>query len=80
MKIVSTSGCTCDSLTINDIETINIKAENLQAVIKVLIDRETDVGVLQDILRDLVTNLGEFKDLGHCETCGDYIDQYTLEV
>lgn len=80
MKIVSTSGCTCDSLTIDDVESINMKVKDLQVVIKKIVDKETDVGVLQDILIDLVNSMGEYEDLGHCETCGDYIDQYTLEV
>lgn len=25
-------------------------------------------------------HLGEYKDLGHCECCGDWISNYTLEI
>lgn len=80
MKIVYITGCTCDSLTIDGKESINIKVEDLQATIKKVVDKETDVGILQNILMDLMYHLGEPKDLGHCEECGDYIEQFTLEV
>ena len=80
MKIESVTGCTCDSLTINGVETIDMDKEAIKDVIKKLIDKEDDLGTLQSILTDLVEIQGEFEDLGHCEQCGDWITKYTLEI
>ena len=80
MKIESISGCTCDSLTIDGVETIDMDKEAIKDVIKKLIDREDDLGVLQSILIDLVEFQGEFEDLGHCDQCGDWITKYTVEL
>ena len=80
MKIESVTGCTCDSLTIDNVETIDMDKEAIKDVIKKLIDREDDLGTLQSILMDLVEIRGDFEDLGHCEQCGDWITKYTLEI
>ena len=80
MKIESVTGCTYDSLTINGVETIDMDKEAIKDVIKKLINREDDLGILQSILIDLVEFQGEFEDLGHCDQCGDWITKYTLEI
>lgn len=80
MKIESVTGCTCDSLTVDDVETVDMDKEAVKDVIKKLIDREDDLGTLQSILIDLVETQGEFEDLGHCEQCGDWITKYIVEL
>ena len=80
MKIESVTGCTCNSLTINGVETIDMDKEAIKDVIKKLINREDDLGILQSILIDLVEFQGEFEDLGRCDQCGDWITKYTLEI
>lgn len=80
MKIESVTGCTCDSLTVDDVETVDMDKEAVKDVIKKLINREDDLGILQSILIDLVEFQGEFEDLGHCDQCGDWITKYTLEI
>ncbi len=80
MKIESVTGCTCDSLTVDNVETVDMDKEAIKDVIKKLIDREDDLGTLQSILIDLVEIRGEFEDLGHCEQCGDWITKYTVEL
>lgn len=80
MKLEYTDGCICTSLTVDGKETVDMSKEELKEVICKLLDKESDLGVLQDIWRDLVTSQGEFEDLGHCEECGDYITRYTLEI
>lgn len=80
MKIVNISGCTSDSLTIDDVETIDMDIKDVKEAIKKVIDKEDDLGVIQSILMDLVESEGEFEDLGHCDECGDWITKYTLEV
>ena len=54
MKIESVTGCTCDSLTVDDVETVDMDKAAVKDVIKKLIDREDDLGTLQSILIDLV--------------------------
>ena len=80
MKIESVTGCTCDSLTVDNVETVDMDKAAVKDVIKKLIDREDDLGTLQSILMDLVEIRGEFEDLGQCEQCGDWITKYTLEI
>lgn len=80
MKIESVTGCTCDSLTIDNVETVDMDKEAIKDVIKKLINREDDLGVLQSVLIDLVEFQGEFEDLGHCDQCGDWITKYTVEL
>ena len=57
MKIESVTGCTCDSLTINGVETIDMDKEAIKDVIKKLIDKEDDLGTLQSILIDFDLSL-----------------------
>lgn len=80
MKIESVTGCTCDSLTVDNVETVDMDKEAIKDVIKKLINRENDLGVLQSILINLVESQGEFEDLGHCDQCGDWITKYTVEL
>lgn len=80
MKIESVSGCTCDSLTVDGIETVNMEVDKVKEVIKKLVDNENDIGTLQSILIDLVETRGDFEDLGNCECCGDWITKYTIEI
>lgn len=80
MKIESVTGCTCDSLTVDGVETVDMDKKAVKDVIKKLIDKEDDLGTLQSILIDLVETQGEFEDLGHCEQCGDWITKYTVEL
>ena len=80
MKIESISGCTCDSLTIDGIETINLSIDKVKDTIKTLINKETDLGLLQSILIDFIESKGDYEDLGTCEECGDTISKYTLKI
>ena len=80
MKIESVTGCTCDSLTVDNVETVDMDKEAIKDVIKKLINREDDLGILQSILIDLVEFQGAFEDLGRCDQCGDWITKYTLEI
>lgn len=79
MKINYTTGCTCDSLTIDERESIDLSPEVIKnAIIKVL-DKINSISVLQEILMT-IAETGEYENLGHCEQCGDFIYSYTLEV
>lgn len=80
MKIEYTDGCICTSLTVDGKETAYMTPEEIKVSIQAMLDREVDVAVLQDIWMSLIESQGEYKDLGHCECCGDWISNYTLEI
>ena len=80
MKIESTTGCVCDSLTVDGVETSDMQIEDVKNVARKLIDAENDLSNLQYIIANLVEMNGDFENLGHCEECGDWIVKYTLEV
>lgn len=80
MKIESTTGCVCDSLTVDSVETSEMQIEDIKNVARKLIDAENDLSNLQYIIANLVEMNGDFEDLGRCEECGDWIVKYTLEV
>lgn len=80
MKLEYTDGCTCTSLTVDGVETIDMSPDSLKEVICKLINNEEDFGTLQSIWMDLVTSQGDYEDLGKCEECGDWITRYTLEI
>lgn len=79
MKINYTSGCTCDSLTIDGKESADLSLKVIKNAIVKALEKIDDMATLQDILMT-VAETGEYEDLGHCEQCGDWITSYTLEI
>lgn len=80
MKLESVSGCICDSLTIDGVETIDLPTDKIKDTIKMLVDKESDLGLLQSILINFIESNGDYEDLGTCEECGDLITKYTLKI
>lgn len=80
MKLEYTDGCICTSLTVDGVETVDMKTEDLQEVICKLVKRETDTAILQRIWMNLMESQGDYEDLGHCECCGDWVSRFTLEI
>mgnify|MGYP006902866301 CR=1 FL=1 len=80
MKLVSISGCICDSLTIDGKESVELPIEDIKAAIKKAVDKISDIGTLQQTLINLIESQGNYEDLGTCEQCGDWITKYTLNV
>ncbi len=80
MKLNYTDGCTATSLTVDGVETCDMAIEDLQDVICKLVKREEDVATLQQLWMNLMESQGDFEDLGHCDQCGDWIRNYTLEI
>lgn len=79
MKINYVTGCTCDSLTINGKESIDLSPKVIKDAIVRALEKIDDISTLQEILMT-IAETGEYEDLGHCEQCGDFIYSYTLEV
>lgn len=80
MKLEYTDGCTATSLTVDGKETADMSKKELLSIIRKMLNLVTDTAVLQEIWMTLMEDLGEYEDLGHCETCGDWISKYTLEL
>lgn len=84
MKVQYITGCTYNDLTINGVDADNIHILDLQDICKQLIDKTTDKDTLQQIIIDYVCQLDRSElsnyDSYHCETCGDYVETYELEV
>ena len=79
MKINYVTGCTCDSLTIDGKESIDLSPKVIKNAIVRALKKIDDISPLQKILVT-IAETGEYEDLGHCEQCGDFIYSYTLEV
>ena len=80
MILKTVNGCVCDSITIDGIETIDLSIDKVKDTIKTLINKETDLGLLQSILIDFIECKGDYEDLGTCEECDDTIYKYTLKI
>lgn len=80
MNIKYINGCIDDSLTIDNIESVELSSDIIKEAIIRLLDNENDIGTLQSILIDLIESQGDYEDLGQCEECGDWITKYTIEV
>lgn len=80
MKCYYYDGCTNQSLTINDMETIDMPTEEFKEHLKKMLDKVDDTAVLQDVFIAIMELYGECKDLGQCGQCGDWNYEYTLEI
>lgn len=79
MLIEYNDGCNF-SLTIDGTETIDLDYTTIKNAIRKLLDKEEDLSVLQHMLIDLIESQGDYEDLGHCEQCGSYNYEYTIEI
>lgn len=80
MKIEYVYGCMCDSLTIDGVETVDMDIKDVRDCVLDIISRTEDLSLLQSILTEVAEVNGDFKDLGHCDDCGEYITKYTYEI
>lgn len=81
MKIESVTGCNCDSLTVDGVETVDLDIQQVKEAAKKLIDFTDDLGTLQSIIIDVIETKGNYEDLGQCNGCEDlFITKYTIEV
>lgn len=84
MKLQYITGCTYNDLHIDYANADMLPTEKLQDICKTLIDRTTNKEALQQIIIDYICQLDRSElsdyDSYHCETCGDYVETYELEV
>jgi hypothetical protein len=80
MKHEYTEGCTCTTLLINDIYIHDLPIEEIRKAVVELILQIEDKEELIWEWRNLMTSIGHYEDLGHCDTCGDNISNYTVNI
>lgn len=80
MRIEYVTGCTCDSLTIDEKETVDMEIGDLKSSIHKMIDNIDNISTLQDIVMRVTELDGDYECLGHCDQCGDTIYKHTLEI
>ena len=77
MRITYTDGHY--SLDIDGEEFVDIDYNRQKEICHKLVDKVSE-GVLQRFIENACIEMGEYEDLGRCETCGEYIDKYTIEI
>lgn len=78
MKIELLEGCTY-SMEIDNTEFVNLPKDKQKEIAHKLIDA-ADECTLQSFIENVCHTKGEIKDLGHCETCGEWNERYTLNI
>ena len=84
MKIEYTTGCTYNDLYIDNTPAGSIPNDELKEICKKLIDENNDSDSLQQIIIDYLYQIDRAKlsnyDSWKCETCGDYVENYELNI
>lgn len=78
-RIVYLNGCTY-SMEIDGTEFVDLSKEKQIELVRKLVEKVTDSGVLQNIAEEVLESIGEHSDFGYCEQCGSFNDQYTLSI
>ena len=74
-------GYTAYSLTIDGVETIELPPYEIADVIRHLVGRCKDKGILKEMLGMLIEHDKEsVVAISHCDQCGDDIYNYKLEI
>ena len=80
MEIQRVTGCTCDSLTIDGREEVELTARE-KSHVKAVIYRFLTLRDLNEILQMILDRYGDYECSEEpCETCGDYIETTTLKL
>ena len=84
MKIKYMTGCTYNDLDIDGVFAENIPIDELKEICKKLIDENNDSDSLQQIIIDYLYQVDRAKlsnyDSWKCETCGDYVEIFELDI
>lgn len=66
-----------------EIDGVQFAYKNLQEckdIVHKLVDKCDDSAILQQFVEHFMEHYGKYKDLGKCEQCGDWIENYTIEI
>lgn len=74
-------GCTAYKLTIDGVEASELPPYEIADIIRHLLGRCKDKGMLKEMLERLIESDKESVcAISHCDQCGDDIYRYTLEI
>lgn len=84
MKLNLTTGCICDSLTVDGVEEVDM-TESLRTETKVKLltwlAEHPEKLDLNQMLQQILPEYGEYDSSGEpCECCGDYVNEWNLEI
>lgn len=67
------------SMDIDGTEFVELDYNIQKDICHKLVDKVSEE-ILQRYIEITCEIMGDYTDLGKCETCGDYIDEYKLEI
>ena len=67
------------SLYIDGKEFVDIDYDKQKEICHKLVDKVSE-GVLQRFVDIACIGMGEYEDLGYCETCGEFVDKYVINI
>lgn len=67
------------SLNIDGKEFVDIDYDKQKEICHKLVDKVSE-GVLQRFVELACAGMGEYEDLGYCETCGEFVDKYVINI
>ena len=67
------------SMDVDGTEFVELDYNKQKEVCHKLVDKVSE-DVLQRFIEIACELMGEYTDLGKCESCGEYIDEYKLEL
>ena len=74
-------GCTAYNLTIDGVEASELPPYEIADIIRHLVGRCKDKGILKEILAMLIeSDKKSVCSISHCDQCGDYIYNYKLDI
>lgn len=77
MKITYTKGHY--SLDVDGKDFNELSYDEQKEICHKLVDKINE-NMLERFVEICCGGMGEYKDLGYCETCGEYIEEYTIEM
>lgn len=80
MKIVYSTGCISEEITIDNKNYNSYSKEEIKKILHKMLDKVDNIADLQEIMSNLCEIVGYCKDLGQCEQCGDWVYDYTVEL
>lgn len=83
MQIVLTEGCVCGSLTVDNVEEIDLTDEQRLKVIDHIYEwMKKHPENLNNILQDMISTFyDDYESSDYaCECCGDYVSTYTWDI
>ena len=67
-------------MEIDGVEFVDLSRDKQVKVVHELVDKVKDSAIFQEIVERIMESIGNFEDLGKCETCGDYIERYYYDT